>query len=124
MEIHGAAVSHILIFPHALVNSLSKKGDIFILEEQNQKIVLLRGQLHDFTALGDHPGLGVHHHVVHDDPALGLVVAAQHSLHPGQELGDLEGLDDIVVCAQAQTLDPVLDGTPRRDKDDGNLQGG
>ena len=33
VEVHGAAVANVLIFPHPLVNSLTKKGDIFILQE-------------------------------------------------------------------------------------------
>ena len=123
MKVYGAAVAHVLIFPHTLVNCLSKKGDIFILQKQDQQIVLLGGERYDLPAPGDHPGLGVHHHVAHRDPVLRLVIAAQHGLHPGQQLRDLKGFDDIVVGPQAQALDPVLHRAAGGDENDGDLQG-
>ena len=94
------------------------------MQEEDQQIVLLGGEGHDLAAPGHQPGLGVHHHVVHRDAVLRLVVAAQNGLHPGQELRDLKGLDDVVVGPQAQALDPVLHRAAGGDEDDGDLQGG
>ncbi len=46
-------------------------------------------------------------------------LAAQHSAHPCQQFANFEGLDQIIVGAEIEPIDPVVDAIPRGHDDDG-----
>ena len=123
MQVHGAAVSQEGLAPHPLVDPVPVQGHILILQKEQQQVILLGRQGHGLLPPAHHPGDGVHPNVRGQlQNTSGLAAAAQHRLHPGQQLHELKGLGDVVLRSQPQAPDPVLERSLGSEKDHRHVQ--
>ena len=91
--------------------------------EREQQVVLLFGQ-GNLRAVPAHlHGAGVNLQTAHPEHRLVLPPAAQHHVHPGQQLHNFKGLDDIVLSPGPEAPHPVVHRVFRRDEDDRHLHG-
>ena len=91
-----------------------------------QQLQLLGRRVHLFPVHDQLIGIQVDDQLVEGQLLAGVVGdlrPAQHRVDPGQQLLHLKGLDDIVVSAHLQALDPVKDLAFGREHDDGDLGG-
>ena len=123
MEVYGPAVPQELLAPDLFIDSVPVEGDVFVLQEEQQQIVLLGGQGHGGPGPAHDAAGGVDFNVRRqgEDPPC-LSAAAEDGFHPGQQLHQLEGLDDIVLRPQAQALHPVLQLSLGGEEDHRHLQ--
>src|SRR3712207_2944172 len=88
-----------------------------------EEVELPGGERHGFASDGDLAGARVYPQPVECEDLLagvGLVHAAQHGRHPRRELAGREGLDHVVVGAQAEADDPVFLFAPGGQHDQGH----
>ena len=108
MQIDGAGIAHVVRFPHPLIDGLPEQRHILVLQEEHQQVVFLPGQGDRHPGLGDQHGFGIHRHVPQGIDGASLPRPAEHGLHPGDQLHDLKGLDQVVIRPGAKPLHPIL----------------
>ena len=116
MKIHRAAVGIQFRLPDTLIDRIAEQCDAAVMNEQQQKFVFLVGEHHGFSAFGNLHGSRFDHNVSDLVAFFHLTRAPENAFHPSNQLYDLKGLYQVVVCAGTQTLHPVSHRTFRRDK--------
>lgn len=90
--------------------------------EVDEELPLRRGQRKRTPGATGRAGPLVHEQVAHLD-RLGLQRPgpAQQGAHPGQELIEVEGLDDVVVAARIEAGEAVAAGIAGSEEEDGQV---
>ncbi len=116
---HRVAAAFPIDAPNRLINTLPVKHLPRVEGKQFHDIKFPAGKGHRLTARRDRPGSVVHRQLS-EKPRRRRTAAPlfppQMSLHPGGQLVQVEGLDDIVVRPRPKPFDLVRRLDPRRQK--------
>ena len=123
MQVHGFAAVGQFSAPDPFINGVPVEGGVGVVKKEKQQVVLFGGQGDLLLPPPDFPGPGVHSYPCQGEGLLGFVKPAQDRFHPGQKLGHVKGLDNIVLGPQFQPLHPVGHRRPGGDEDHRKLQG-
>src|SRR5262245_42718621 len=116
-----------VVLPHPVQDLRLGEHHPLVAHKVAKQLELGGGQVHLDTAAGDLVAVLVQLQVGDPQHALAALVrrgAAQHRVHPGQQLLDAERLDDVVVGAGPQPTDTVAGGVAGGQEDDGYLRPG
>jgi len=109
--VDGARGAVVVGAPDDDLDLLAREDAAAGLDEAPEHVKFGGGQLDQGAGAEDLAGAGAHRDIVELDLVRGLGlelrVAAQHGLHAGQQLGQAEGLGDVVFGAQLEAHDLV-----------------
>ena len=112
MGIDGAVVAKEVVSPDVGKKLVSGQCDILILNQVEEKVVFLRGQVDPFTVYGNGAGGKVHFQSVElhylGAVVLGTALPLQDRIHPSHQFLRAEWLDHIIVDAQLEAEQLVV----------------
>src|SRR5437868_3016218 len=111
-----------VVTPHLVQQPLARHDDALIAHEVLEQLELALGQLDGSIRADDLMGVGVEPQVA-DDQRRGAPrrPAAQQRAQPGEQLLAFERLDDVVVGARVQALDPLLEPVAGGEHEDADV---
>ena len=123
MHIHRAGLYRVIRIPNGLQQLFPAEGHAGMGQKQPQKFIFLIGQGNPLTIDGDGVLALVQRQAVQFQKRRRLLwlASAQNGLHPGHHLHHAEGLGDVVVGAQIQTLYLVKFRAPGGGHNHGNV---
>src|ERR1700722_2339566 len=117
----GARVK--VVSPHEIQDLVPGENLARVTQEQFQQIELDFGQFDQARAAMDLASRRVEGEILkakHRAVDVADVVASQECSQSRQQLGQVEGLDEVVIGADVKTLDAVVDRVARRQHQDGS----
>src|SRR3954451_1604642 len=123
-DLDGVGGRERVVAPHLLEQPLARDDDALVAHEVLEQLELALGQVDRALAAAHLVRVRVQRQVGDDERgAAARRAAAQERAQPGAQLLALERLDEVVVGAGVEALDPRLDGIARGEDQDRDVVG-